>query len=161
MKYLQVSGACILKHWAIHFCGRSDYKQVNWSLKFLIAQFRYLHSIKIQLHSDPGPGGSICFHRSRAQSHKTPLHLPAAGPGPGTPSLDLSNLPEWLTELGGNVLFTRSPVYYKRTYVRNSQMSCTHRERMRASLFSPSAPLPGSPRVHQTRSFWGFMEASS
>lgn len=33
---VRYSGACIPKHWAIVFCGRYDYKQVNWSLRVLI-----------------------------------------------------------------------------------------------------------------------------
>lgn len=78
-----------------------------------------------------------------------------------TPFLDLTNLPEQLTELI-EVFFLLEPlVYYKRIYLGNSQM-----EEMRRARFRERRPVsPRSPPVRQPRSspnpiLWGFYKVS-
>ena len=48
------------------------------------------------------------------------------------PSLGLINLLEQLTELERNILLTRSPVHYRRLYIRNSHVEEMQQAKSRA-----------------------------
>ena len=71
-----------------------------------------------------------------------------------TSSSDSINLLEYLTEFRETFYLTRSPVYFKRLQLRNSQMELMHRARCGERTRSFHAPsgltaLPTPPRVHQ------------
>lgn len=126
-------------------------------------------------------------HRFRAQSYQTvphliPFQMPTESPGchlyfwrtghrlevPMTPSSGVINLLEWFTELR-NILLTRSPVYYKRIKLRDSQWKrCTEQgvwEEVWCFLALWVHPLPKPSCIHQPGTLWaqsfgGFVEAS-